>query len=283
MSIFLVEIEFTKTSSSFIRFSSSDASEINEQLRVLEPESFHPHSLFDSTVKLSTAKILLALDSLTIGIFRKCRQMAQSGENGIKKSLSRSESSKESIWTEDDFENDAEARETLFNFILGSPKLSEDVKSLAKWSLQLRQDFLSVFQLNADDFKAAKETLRSASVSRIINPDIRRRGIKAPLPRAQLKYKLSAKPSYNAKNDPEGILRSYEIGFLVPVLKIASNLLTEALRNLILENIENKWNVKFPKRIWDHKINLRFLAAYPNIFFIILCWMVLKIVFKIIF
>ena len=283
-----MEIEITKTSPSFFRFSSSDVSEINEQIRVLEPESFHPHSLFDSSVKLTNAKILLALDSLTIGIFRKCRQMVQNEENGIKKrnnySLSGSSSgSKESIWTEDDFENDAEARENLFNFILANPKLSEDVKSLAKWSLQLRQDFLSVFQLHAEDFKAAKETLRSASVSRITNPHIHRRGFKAPPPRGQLKYELSAKPSYNATMDPEGIIRSYEIGFLVPVLKTVSNFLTEALRNLILENIENKWNVKFPKRIWGYKINLRFLAAYPNIFFIILCWMILKIVFKIIF
>lgn len=279
-----MEIDITKTSSSFIRFSSSDVSEINEQIRVLEPESFHPHSLFDSTVKLTTAKILLALDSLTIGIFRRCRQMVQNEENGIKKRKSFSSSgSKESIWTEDDFENDAEAREKLFNFILETPKLSEDVKSLAKWSLQLRQDFLSVFQLHAEDFQAAKEALRSASVSRISNPHIYRRGIKAPLPRAQLNYKLSAKPSYNATIDPEGIVRSYEIGFLVPVLKTVSNFLTEVLRNLILENIENKWNVKFPKRIWGYKINLRFLAAYPNIFFIILFWMILKIIFKIIF
>lgn len=222
----------------------------------------------------------MALDSLTVEIFRKCRQMVQNDQIGIKKSFSRSS---ETIWNDDDFENDTDAREKLFNFILESPKLSEDLKSLAKWSLQLRQDFLSVFQLNADDFKNAKETLRSANVSRVTNPYIRRKGIKAPLPRAQLKYKLTAKPSYNAAVDPEGIIRSYEIGFLVPILKTASKLLTEALRNLILENIENKWNVKFPKRIWDYKINLRFLAAYPNILFIILCWMILKIVFKIIF
>ncbi len=224
----------------------------------------------------------MALDTLTIGIFRKCRQMVQS-EELTNKNFSRSSSSIDSVGGEDDFENDTEARESLFNFILESSKLSEDVKSLAKWSLQLRQDFLSVFQLHADDFKSAKEALRTSSLSRATNPLIRRRGIKVPLPSAQLKYKLSAKPSYNATIDPEGIIRSYEIGFLVPVLKALSNILTVGLRSFVLENIENKWNVKFPRRIWDYKINLRFLAAYPNIFFIILCWMVLKIVLKIFF
>lgn len=204
-------------------------------------------------------------------------------EEIVHKKFLRSSSSIDSVVGEDDFENDAEARENLFNFILESSKLSEDVKNLAKWSLQLRQDFLSVFQLHADDFKYAKAALRSSSLSRTANPLIRRRGIKVPLPSAQLKYKLSAKPSYNATIDPEGIIRSYEIGFLVPVLKTLSNILTEGLRSFVLESIENKWNVKFPRRIWDYKINLRFLAAYPNIFFLILCWMVLKIVFKILF
>lgn len=268
-----------KSSSSFIRFASSDVSEINEQLRILEPESFHPHSLFDAKTKVTTAKILLALDSLTVSIFRKCRQMVQtqSGANG---KFSRSFSSESVESLADDFENDTEAREALFNFILESPKLSEDVKSLAKWSLQLRQDFLSVFQLNADDFKTAKESLRTASVSKSMNPQMRHRGIKIPLPRAQLKYKMNAKAS---AIDPNGLVRSYEIGFLVPILAALSNILNEALKSLVLENIENKWNVKFPKRIWNLKINLRFLAAYPNIFFIILCWMVLKIVMKLVF
>ena len=272
----------TKTLSSFIKFSSSDVADINEQVRVLEPESFRPHSLFDSTVKLTTAKILLALDSLTIGIFRRCRQMIQNEENGLNKNFNRSGSG-QSIWDDEDFENDTETREKLFNFILENSKISENVKSLAKWSLQLRQDFLSVFQLNSDDFKAAKDVLRSTSLARVTNSHIIRRGIKAPTPRAQMKYKLTAKSSHNAAIDPEGIIRSYEIGFLVPILKTFSSFLTELLRSFILENIENKWNVKFPQRIWEYKFNLRFLAAYPNIFFIILCWMLLKIIFKIIF
>ena len=267
-----IEIELAKSSSSFIRFPNSEISSINEQLRILEPEKFKPHSLFDSQVKFTTAKILLALDNLTIGIFRKYRQFT----------FSQGSFSTDSF-TDDDFENETEARETLFNFILESPKLSNDVKSLAKWSLQLRQDFITIFQLNADDFKVAKESLKSASLSKHSNPHLRRRGIKAPQPRAQLKHKLSAKPSYNAVNDPDGIIRSYEIAPLVPILRSLSSFLTDAFKALILENIENKWNVKLPKRIWNLKINLRFLAAYPNIFFIFLCWMVMRIISKIFF
>lgn len=281
-----LEIELTKSSSSFIRFSSSEVSQINEQLRILEPESFHPHSLFDSNVKLLSAKILLALDSLSIGIFRKFRQLIQSEEykdDKFGKSY-RFSYSLESINNDsDDFDNETEDRQNLFNFILESSKVTEDVKSLAKWSLQLRQDFSSIFQLNADDFKLAKESLRSSSIIRKSNPQIRSRGIKAPQPKAQLKYKLNAKPSYNASINPEGIIRSYEIGPLVPVLRTFSKILTNLLRSVILENIENKWNVKLPNRIWSWEINLRFLAAYPNIFFIILCWMVLRIVIKLIF
>ena len=72
------------------------------------------------------------------------------------------------------------------------------------------------------------------------NPHLRRRGIKAPQPRAQLKHKLSAKPSYNAVNDPDGIIRSYEIAPLVPILRSLSSFLTDAFKALILENIENK-------------------------------------------
>ena len=272
-----LEIELTKSSSSFIRFPNSEISSINEQLRILEPETFKPNSLFDSKVKLTNAKILLALDNLTIGIFRKLRQFTFSNSNGLTKSFSTDS------FTEDEFENETEARETLFNFILESPKLSDDVKSLAKWSLQLRQDFITIFQLNADDFKAAKEALRSASLSKISNPQLHGRSIKAPQPRAQLKYKLSAKPSHTAVNDPEGLIRSYEIGLLVPILRSLSSFLTDTFRALILENIENKWNVKLPKRIWNLKINLRFLAAYPNIFFIILCWMIMRIISKIFF
>lgn len=275
----VVEIEMVKYSSSFIRFGSSEVSEINEQLRVLEPESFHSHSLFDAKVKFTTAKILLALDLLTVAIFRKCRQMVQAQQSGANTKFARGFSN-DSIESSDEFENDPETREALFNFILESSKLPEDVKSLAKWSLQLRQDFLSVFQLTADDFKAAKESLRSSSVSKSLSPHMRHRGIKTPLPRAQLKYKLNVKPS---SIDPRGLVRSYEIGFLIPILKALSSILNEALKSFILENIENKWNVKLPKRIWDLKINLRFLAAYPNIFFIILCWMVLKIVLKMVF
>jgi len=279
--LLLVEIELIK-SSSFIRFPSSDASEINEQLRILEPESFHPHSLFDSKQKLTISKIILALDSLTIGLFRKCRQNALSeslnGSNFDKRSASSS-----SIFGDEDFENDAETRESLFNFILENPKLSVEVKSLAKWSLQVRQDFLSVFQLHADDFKPAKEALKASSDSKVSNPHIRFRGLKAPLPKSQLKYKLSVKPSSNTSNDLDGIIKSYEIAPLVPILRSVSNLLTEAMRSLVLENIENKWNVKLPNRIWEIKINLRFFAAYPNIFFTILSWMILKIVLKFIF
>ena len=151
----LVEIELIK-SSSFIRFPSSDASEINEQLRILEPESFHPHSLFDSKQKLTISKIILALDSLTIGLFRKCRQNALSAESLNGSNFDKRSASSSSIFEAEDFENDAETRESLFNFILENPKLSVEVKSLAKWSLQVRQDFLSVFQLHAEDFTAAK-------------------------------------------------------------------------------------------------------------------------------
>lgn len=271
-----LEIDIMKSSSTFIRFPNSEISSINEQLRILEPETFKPISLFDSQVKLVSSKILLALDTLTIGIFRKFRQLTFGG--GITKSFSIDS------FTEDDFENETEAREALFNFILESPKLSNEVKSLAKWSLQLRQDFISIFQLNADDFKAAKEALRSSSASKNANnPNLRHRGIKAPQPHAQLKHKLSAKASYSAVNDPEGIIRSYEIGPLVVILRSLSSFLTDTFKTLILENIENKWNVKLPKRVWNLKINLRFLAAYPNILFILLCWMVLRIITKIFF
>lgn len=282
--LFVVEIELIK-SSSFIRFPSSDAAQINDQLRILEPESFHPRSLFDSNQKLTICKIILMLDQLTLGIFRKCRELALSEDiarNGNNKLIDRSASSA-SLVDGEDFENDSETRESIFNFILESPKMSVEIKSLAKWSLQVRQDFLTVFQLHADDFKAAKDILKSSNDAKVASPSLRFRGLKAPLPKSQLKYKMSAKPSFNAANDLDGIIRSYEIGFLVPILRTISNLLTETLRSVILENIENKWNVKLPNRIWKFRINLRFFAAYPNIFFIILSLMVLKIVFKIIF
>ena len=270
-----LEIEMTKFSSSFIRFPNSEISSINDQLRILEPETFKPHSLFDSQVKLTCAKLLLALDNLTVGVFRKYRQLTFS--NGLTK-ISSIDS-----FTEDDFENETEARETLFNFILQSAKLSEEVKSLAKWSLQLRQDFITIFQLSADDFKAAKEALKLASLTKNSGNLLRRRGIKAPQPRAQLRYKLSARPSHSAADDPEGIIRSYEIGPLVPLLRSLSSFLTDTFKGVILENIESKWNVKLPKRIWSLKINLRFLAAYPNIFFLILCWMIVRIIMKMVF
>lgn len=267
-----LEIDLTKSSSSFIRFPNSEITSIKEQLRVLEPETFNPSSLFDSKIKLTCSKILLALDNLTIGIFRKYRHVL----------LGEGMSSSDPIFDEDESETDA--RESLFNFILESPKLSESVKSLAKWSLQLRQDFILIFQLNADDFKNAKDALKSSSnSSKSPNPQLNFRGIKAPQPRAQLKYKLSVKPSSSAINDPEGIIRSYEIAPLVPILRSISTFLTDSFKTLILENVENKWNVKFPKRIWDLKINLRFLAAYPNIFFIILCLMIVRIVLKLSF
>lgn len=257
--------------SSSVRFASSDVSEINEQLRILEPESFRPHSLFDAKTKLVTAKVLLILDNLVVNILRKCRRQAfmQSQEN-----LSRDREE------EEDFENDIEARESLFNFILETSTCSENVKSLAKWSLQLKQDFLSVFQLNADDFKAAKDAIKSVAKTSM-SPALRQRGIRINPPQNLLKYKLAAKPNFDALSDPEGIVRSYEIGPLIPILRSISNLLTQSLHSLVLETIENKWNVKFPQRIWSFRFNLRFLAAYPNIFFIVLCWMVFKIVIKI--
>ena len=281
-----LENDLAKTQSSFIRFGSSETSQINDQLRILEPESFLPKSLFESNIKLIISKIKSALDSLTISIFRKYRQLFQI-EGSIGNNSKFGKSSRilfENCFDSDDFESktqtEIETSENLFNFILESPKVPENAKSLAKWSLQLGQDFSTIFQLNSDDFKSAKESLRAANLLRAAsNPHSRFKGIKAPQPRSQLKYKLSVKPSAG----PNGLIRSYEIGFLVQILEIVSKWLTNFLKKFVLEKIENKWNVKLPNRIWNFKINLRFLAAYPNIFFVILCWMVLRIIIKFIY
>lgn len=169
----------------------------------------------------------------------------------------------------------------MYNFVLENPKISDELKSLAKWSLQLRQDFSSIFHLNTEDFKIAKEALKNnlrLPISQL--SQVRSRGIKGSLPRAQLKYKLSITPS---NNDSDELIRSYEFGPLVPILRNLSNFLTNLTKSLILERIENQWNVKLPRRIWDFKFNLRFFAAYPNILFCLLIWMILRILIKFIF
>ena len=277
-----IEVEGLKLSN-FIRFPSVEVSEISEQLRILEPESFRPRSLFDSALKLSICKIILALDTLNVGIFRKFRQQFNSLSNNNKKdklnfSFSRSS---DSLNFENDFENESEARESLYNFVLENPKISVELKSLAKWTLQLRQDFSSVFKLQVEDFKNAKEALRNSLRPSISQPcQLKLRGIKGPLPRAQLKYKLSINPS---TFDSDGLIRSYEFGPLVPILRNVSIFLTNLTKTLIFERIENHWNVKLPPRIWDFKFNLRFFAAYPNILFILLIWMLLRILIKFFF
>lgn len=212
--------------------------ELQAQLRVLEPETFKPEALFGSSIRGVLVELVLNMTSLVQNVLK-----AYGVEEG-------------------------DANTSVLNSALESPSLPQNIKSLLKWTLQVRQDFSTVFGLSAQEYRESglpKPVLRQ-----------RRSDLLRPLSmKAHLKYKLASRNA-SVRNS---LIRSYESGFLVRVLAYISGWITRLLREQLFARIEEKWNVRLPERVWRMEVSLRFFAAYPNLVFCVLVWVAIKIFF----
>lgn len=253
----------------FLKWSSGEAADTANQLRILEPESFKPVALFGSRTRHVLCTVLATLDSLTVAIFRR-HQTAL-------KDPSYSENEEDG--------NDDASQERLFGFILTDGRVPEGVKTLAKWTLQLREDMLSVFELQTEDFVAAAADRDKRPLATRDNEKkhavFRRRMLNPPAPKMQLQYKLAARPPVAEPSDL--LIRSYEAAILVHLLQSLSSLLTGAMRVYVFAPFERRCRVKLPRRIWEAQINLRFFAAYPNILFTVLTCVMVRLLWGVVF
>lgn len=215
-------------------------SELQAQLRILEPETYKPEALFGSGMRSVLIELVLNMTQLVENI---CKSF------GVE---------------------EVDANSSILTVALDTPSLPQNIKSLLKWTLQVRQDFSTVFGLTAQEYRESslpKPILRQ-----------RRSDLLRPLSmKAHLKYKMAAKNT--TIRDSSGLIRSYESALLVRVLAWISAWITRLLREQLFTRIEEKWNVKLPERVWNMEVSLRFFAAYPNLVFCAMVWVAIKIFF----
>lgn len=237
----------------------SEVTEIKNQLRILEPESFRPVGLFDAAQKASLKRMLSAMDALLLGVFGKLHAANLERQSFLD--------------SDEDLRRVQDSRQELYAFVRDSPDVPQNVKSLASWSLELHEQVAAVFGVSA---VVEEKPLPKAS-----SFEPRRRSGPNPMtPRDQIRFKLSARSRNSVEKHP---IRSYELAFLVPLLEIAAAFLTRQLHLLLFNPIESKWNVKLPPSFWAWKVNLRFFAAYPNLIFCLLVLIAVRVVIKLTF
>ena len=233
-------------SSGFLRFSSSTGAELQQQLRVLEPETFKATPLFCAEMRGTLVRMVVCMEALVGSVLRRYQKPIEADE--AVEALSNRE---------------------LFAQVLENSQVPQGVKSLAKWTLQVREDFCAVFALKAEELVQTSRPL----------PLLKgRKGRWMPLnPKAHLKHKMSVKGEIS-----DEVIRSYESALLVAVMKTLSRKLTALLRACLLKPIEEHWNVRLPQMFWEAEINLRFFAAYQNLIFCVIVAFLIKIIWKII-
>ncbi len=242
-----LESEVSK-SHSFIRFSSSIGAELQQQLRILEPETFKTKPLFNAEMRGTLVRIVICMESLVVSVLKRYQKPVEADAEEPVAVLTNRE---------------------LFSQILENSQVPQSVKSLAKWTLQVREDFCVVFGLKGEELvQPANKPLPLWTG---------RKGRWMPLnAKAHLKHKMSAKG--DIKDD---VIRSYESALLVSVMKALSRQLTSLMRSCLLKPVEEHWNVRLPRIIWGAEINLRVFAAYPNLIFCVLIAVVARIALKI--
>lgn len=245
-----LEIEVAK-SSSFMRFSSPTAAELQQQLRVLEPETFKATQIFGSEMIDSLIRMLSCMEALVLSILKRFQQVQHDDEIGDSAPVL--------------------TKRELFTQVLENSQVPQNVKSLAKWTLQVENDFAVVFGLKTEDCTVpASKPL----------PMLRRKNCWMPQDaKTHLRHKMTAKAQLPGLANDD-VVRSYESAILVALMKLLSRHLTVLIRSYVFKPIEERWNVRIPKMFWEMEVNLRFFAAYPNLLFSIVVFMVARIILK---
>lgn len=140
--------------------------------------------------------------------------------------------------------------------------------------MQCEEELCAIFGIKENDFEDFSTRFEESRRMQAIIPNVslRRRTIPAPLPDERVALKKQATKTATEAVD---LVKSYESAFLVQLTEWISTTFNERYSIFITDR-------ELPGFIKNIRINLRFLAAYPNIIFMVVFYFAIRIIFSVV-